>query len=65
MPTPYPAEACRVAPRTRSVPDLLVNLLDDLNPGVAMQAAKALGGGGGWKPGPFCCGGCSRNRTPI
>jgi hypothetical protein len=37
------AQACRCAPRTAQVGALLVSLLDDLNPGVAVAAAKALG----------------------
>ncbi len=37
------AEACRCAPRTGQIASLLGGLLDDLNPGVATAAAKALG----------------------
>ena len=37
------AQACRCAPRTAQVATLLVSLLEDLNQGVAIAAAKALG----------------------
>lgn len=37
------AQACRCAPRAARVAALLVSLLEDLNPGVAIAAAKALG----------------------
>jgi hypothetical protein len=37
------AQACRCAPRTAQVTSLLRSLLEDLNPGVATAAAKALG----------------------
>jgi HEAT repeat protein len=37
------AQACRCVPRTAPIIALLVTLLDDLNPGVATAAAKALG----------------------
>lgn len=37
------AQACRCAPRTPQVAALLVSLLEDLNPGVGIAAAKALG----------------------
>ncbi len=37
------AQACRCAPRIAQVASLLVSLLEDLNPGVATAAAKALG----------------------
>jgi len=36
-------EACRCAPRTTQIVSLLASLLEDLNPGVAIAAAKALG----------------------
>ena len=37
------AQACRCAPRTAQVAALLISLLEDLNQGVAIAAAKALG----------------------
>jgi HEAT repeat protein len=37
------AQACRCTPRTAQVASLLASLLEDLNPGVATAAAKALG----------------------
>jgi hypothetical protein len=37
------AQACRCVPRTAQVATLLTSLLHDLNPGVATEAAKALG----------------------
>jgi hypothetical protein len=37
------AQACRCVPRSTQVTALLTSLLDDLNPGVATEAAKALG----------------------
>jgi HEAT repeats len=37
------AQACRCVPRTAQVAALLASLLQDLNPGVATAAAKALG----------------------
>jgi hypothetical protein len=37
------AQACRCVPRTAQVAVLLISLLEDLNPGVATEAAKALG----------------------
>ncbi len=40
------AQACRCAPNSPQIAALLGSLLDDLNPGVAAAAAKALGGMG-------------------
>jgi len=37
------AQTCRCAPRIAPAAALLVSLLEDLNPGVAIAAAKALG----------------------
>lgn len=50
------ALACRCAPRTDPVAALLVNLLEDLNSGVAAAAAKALGHMGRAEAGPWLTG---------